>query len=102
MHLPYVPHVRTKHVLKALRENNDPHKNISNILLLISILLWYTVVICFITLTEIGADGLHHCSRNLRMSLLPVPVLHGVPSVQKHQREKVVLTCYDKGSSTAL
>ncbi|KAI2667427.1 hypothetical protein H4Q32_003903 [Labeo rohita] len=40
------------------------------------------------TLTEAGADGFHHCSRNLCMSLLSVPVLHGVPSVQKHQWEK--------------
>jgi len=47
------------------------------------------------TLTEVGADGLHYCSWNLCMSLLPVLVLHGIPSVQKRKWEKVVLTCYD-------
>lgn len=53
-------------------------------------------------LDEAPLDGVHHRGWNLRLPLLPLPVLHGVPGVQKHQREKVVSAGDDQSSASAL
>lgn len=54
------------------------------------------------SLMKLIPDGVHHRGWYMRLPLLPFPVLHGVPGVQKHQREKIVPACDDQSSPSAL
>lgn len=54
-----------------------------------------------VSLTD-ASDGLHHRGRHLRLSLLPLPLLHGFSSLPQHQREEDVSARHVQGQTPAL
>lgn len=46
------------------------------------------------SLTRVSSDGVHYCGRDLRLSLLFLPLLHGFPGFSKHQWQKDISACH--------